>query len=78
MDGHTVHGDKIRAIREKKLMSLRDLATKSGVSYSYLKYIEGDGRQPTGVIAHKIAKGLTCKITDFTTPAPGPKLAATG
>jgi len=56
-------------------MSLRDLAAKSGVSYSYLKYIEVEGRQPTGIIAHKIANGLDCKITDFTTPAPTAKLA---
>jgi transcriptional regulator with XRE-family HTH domain len=57
-------------------MTLKDLAAKSGVSYSYLKYIEGSNRQPTGVVAHKIAFGLSCDVEDFTTPTEPTALAS--
>lgn len=51
-------------------MTLTELARRSGVSYAYLKDIETNGRQPSGVIAHKIAGGLNVGIGDFTASLP--------
>ena len=66
MHGNEVLGPQIREIREAKLMTLVELARRSGVSYAYLKDIESNGRQPSGVIAHKIAAGLGVPIGKFT------------
>lgn len=69
MDGRKVLGRRIREIRESRKMSLLDLARSSGVSYSYLKYIETSGRQPSGVIVHKIADALQVDIREITARA---------
>lgn len=66
MDGKKVLGRRIREIREEQLMTLMELARRSGVSYAYLKDIETNGRQPSGIIVHKIKDGLGCDLADFT------------
>lgn len=69
MDGRKVLGRRIREIRESRMMSLVDLSARSGVSYSYLKDIETGGRQPSGVIVHRIAEALQVDIRRITARA---------
>lgn len=65
-----------RRVDPIKLMELRvekdwyrvQLAKHSGVSLSYLKYIESGERHPSTIIAKKIAKALGVTIDAFSTP----------
>ena len=43
----TTLGEQIRTLREKALLSLRDVATKIGIDTSLLGKIERNERQPT-------------------------------
>jgi len=54
-------------IRKKKNLSLRDLAFKSGVSFSHLSKIENCTIDPTQSIMCKIAKALNLEIQDIFT-----------
>jgi transcriptional regulator with XRE-family HTH domain len=70
MDGKQVQGKRIREIREEKLMTLLELARLSGVSYAYLKDIETKGRQPSGIIVHRIREALNVPLAEFTHDLP--------
>lgn len=49
---------KLRDIREKKAISLKELSTKSGVSINTLSRIERGQRKPQHVTRQKIAQAL--------------------
>lgn len=51
-------------IREKLHLSLRELARKSGVSWSHIAKIESGERNPTVPIAYAICKALNLTIYD--------------
>ena len=59
MDIKRVAGDNIRFIRQKRMLSQETLATKSGISLSYIKYVEkGEDYAISIVKLEKIAKVL--------------------
>ncbi len=59
MDIRRIAGDNIRFIRQKRKLSQETLAVKSGISLSYLKYVEkGDEYAISIVKLEKIAKAL--------------------
>ena len=58
MSQRVVSGEAIKAIREAKRLSLRDLAEVTGVSAAHLCRIENGDRTPTDTQARQIAKAL--------------------
>jgi transcriptional regulator with XRE-family HTH domain len=63
-------------LREKLGVTRPQLVERSGVSLSWLKYIELQHRQPSGLVAYAIAKALNVNIDTFTTPLTSTKRAA--
>lgn len=55
-------GNRVRELRLAKNMTLRDLAAKVGVGFTYLSKIEnhrlGDGHSPSEKLIHKLAVEL--------------------
>jgi len=64
---HTVAaiGARIRELRERRGLSLRELAELAGVSSSAIQKIEANSMIPTISVLMKIARGLRCRVTDF-------------
>jgi transcriptional regulator with XRE-family HTH domain len=59
MDIRRVAGDNIRFIRQKRALSQETLATKSGISLSYIKYVEKGEEYAISIVKlEKIAKAL--------------------
>lgn len=69
MHGRHVSGESLRDIRERQGLFRAELARRSGVSLAWIKYIELDGRQPSGIVVYKLAKALKVDIDAFTTSA---------
>lgn len=66
---------RVDPVKLKQLRTDRDwyrvqLAAKSGVSLSYLKYIEAGDRHPSTIIAKRIAEALGVSVDDFSEPWP--------
>lgn len=57
--------ERIRQIRNKKGISIVDLATKAGIARSYIYYIESKKKIPTLQILNKIAKALDVEMIEF-------------
>ena len=55
----------LRRIRLQHGLSMRALATLSGVAYSTVKYAHTGRRRMSDVVAHKIATALGCRPEDF-------------
>lgn len=55
----------IRLVREKKGISRAKLARESGVTLSFLNYIESDVKSPTLRTLEKIAKALDVPVTEL-------------
>lgn len=55
-------GDELRAIREGLGLSLRDVASKSGIGHSSLVAIEGGGRYPSLRTLEALAEALGINI----------------
>lgn len=68
MHGRHVDGAALRTLREMKGFTRTKLVRLSGVSLSWLKAIEMDGRQPSGVKAYALAQTLGVHVDAFTTP----------
>lgn len=49
---------KLRNVREKKNISIRELSRKTGISKSHLNYIENGEREPTLSMIIRIAVAL--------------------
>jgi transcriptional regulator with XRE-family HTH domain len=58
-------GHRIRALREARGLSLRDLAEKSGVSAPMLSQVERGETSPTLSVAGKIARGLGLSLSQL-------------
>lgn len=67
MQGRHVNGRDLRDIREQQKMLRPKLAELSGVSVSWIKYIEINSRQPSGKTVFALAKALKVDIAAFTT-----------
>jgi transcriptional regulator with XRE-family HTH domain len=67
MQGRHVDGRELRDIRERQGLMRPELAKLSGVSLSWIKYVELNGRQPSGRTVFALAKALKVDISAFTT-----------
>jgi transcriptional regulator with XRE-family HTH domain len=67
MQGRHVNGRDLRDIREQQGINRPKLSQLSGVSVSWIKYIEINGRQPRAGAAFALAKALKVDIAAFTT-----------
>jgi len=63
-DGPAV-GLRIKALRESMGLSLRDLATRCGVSATMLSQVERGGTSPTLAVASRIASGLDLSLSQL-------------
>ena len=61
----TVFGLKLKQLRQNKNWSLQDLATKTGVSKSYLNEIENGKKYPKHDKILQLAEVLDCKFDDL-------------
>lgn len=68
MHGRYIDGSALRTIREQRGISRQKLHELSGVALSWLKAIESDGRQPSGIKAWAIARALDVDIGTFSYP----------
>lgn len=68
MQGRHVSGHHLRALREKRGINRTKLARLSGVSLAWLKCLELEGRQPSGIKVWAIARALDVDIDAFTSP----------
>ncbi len=64
-DAATAVGPRIRALRDAMALSLRDLATRSGVSAQMLSQVERGETSPTLAVAAKIAAGLELTLSQL-------------
>ena len=55
-------GDRVRELRQKKAWTLRDLAEKVGVGFTYLSRVENErlnyGDYPSDALIHRLADAL--------------------
>ena len=51
-------GERVRAERLRRKLTLDDLAARAGVSRSMISAVESGGKAPTIVVLHRIASGL--------------------
>lgn len=58
-------GARVRALREARGLSLRDLAQRSGVSAPMLSQVERGETSPTLAVAAKIAAGLALSLSQL-------------
>src|ERR671919_733848 len=58
-------GPRVRALREAMDLSLRDLATRSGVSAPMLSQVERGETSPTLQVAARIAAGLELNLSQL-------------
>src|ERR1051325_10750391 len=58
-------GRRVRALREARGLSLRDLADRSGVSAPMLSQVERGDTSPTLAVAKKIAAGLDLTLSQL-------------
>ena len=67
VDRDPVHraGRRVRALREARGLSLRDLADRSGVSAPMLSQVERGDTSPTLAVAGKIAAGLGLSLSQL-------------
>src|SRR4051794_41194089 len=63
--GLAVIGTRVRALREGMALSLRDLATRSGVSAPMLSQVERGETSPTLHVAARIAAGLDLRLSQL-------------
>jgi transcriptional regulator with XRE-family HTH domain len=60
-----VIGARVRALREASALSLRDLASRSGVSAPMLSQVERGDTSPTLAVAARIAAGLDLRLSQL-------------
>lgn len=66
-------GENIRRYRKQKRMTLSDLASTTGISKSYLSYIErGIKHNPSIDVLEKITEALEINISSIITDSPAP------
>lgn len=58
-------GPRVKALREASALSLRDLASRSGVSAPMLSQVERGETSPTLQVASRIAQGLDLKLSQL-------------
>lgn len=54
----------LKTLREKRLLTQRELAKLVGVHHTYICHLERGRRQPSFAVAKRIAQALRCAIDD--------------
>jgi transcriptional regulator with XRE-family HTH domain len=62
--------ERFRARRQAEGLSTYELARRSGVSRSFIKYLEAGNNQPSDLYAQALATALNCEVDDFCATAP--------
>ncbi len=57
--------DKLRELREKKGLTVEQLAEFAGCNASFITHLEMGRREPTARILHNLALALECKMDDL-------------
>ena len=70
-DSSSLVSQRLRAIRQMRHLSLRDLAEASGVSINTISLIERGKTSPTIGTLHRLAGALGVMISDFVEPESG-------
>lgn len=76
MHARIIDVDALVALRAERDMSMAELARRSGVSYSLIKYVHAGTFQLSDRTAYKVAVALGCRAEDFSRPKPGRREAA--
>jgi transcriptional regulator with XRE-family HTH domain len=62
-------GDRVRELRQEKGWTLRDLAAKVGVGFTYLSRVENErlnyGDYPSDALIHRLAEALGCEVEEL-------------
>jgi transcriptional regulator with XRE-family HTH domain len=62
-------GDRVRELRQGKGWTLRDLAAKVGVGFTYLSRVENErlnyGDYPSDALIHRLAEALGCEVEEL-------------
>src|SRR5262245_40049618 len=58
-------GPRIRALRQARRLTLRELATRAGVTESFLSQVEREVTSPSIASVQKIARGLDLAIAEL-------------
>jgi transcriptional regulator with XRE-family HTH domain len=58
-------GEKLKAMREERGLSLRDLSKSSGLFMSHIQYLENDARTPNENTLRRLARGLDISPEEF-------------
>jgi transcriptional regulator with XRE-family HTH domain len=58
-------GERVRGLRQERGLTLRQLASRAGISVSMLSSVERGDKAPTVVVLDKIATGLHLKLVDL-------------
>ena len=58
-------GDRLKEIRQRKLMSQRDLAAKAGISQNALVQIENNRTEPHYKTLRKLVQALEVEATEL-------------
>lgn len=75
---HAIVGERIREERKKANLTIEQLAEMSGISSSFLGYIETKGRKASLETIERVAKALRVQVGDLFRTVQGPKKAAAG
>jgi len=70
-DSTSLVSQRLRAVRQMRHLSLRDLAEASGVSINTISLIERGKTSPTIATLHRLAGALGVLISDFVEPESG-------
>lgn len=65
MSSHAINLEALRDFREKEGLSVRQLAKKAGVSFSYLAQIERGEKVPSPVVAKRLADAMGVSMGSF-------------
>jgi transcriptional regulator with XRE-family HTH domain len=58
-------GNKIKRLRQKKRISLRELEKLTGYSHSYISYIENGNKRSNTDFLEKVANALNVDVAEF-------------
>ena len=58
-------GERLRELRDKRGETVRSLAEKAGMSFTYINDLERGIKTPTLATIVRLALALRCKVTDL-------------
>lgn len=71
MQRRVIDVEALLALRVARDMTMAELARRSGVSYSMIKYVHDGKFQFSDITAGRIADALGCRVEEFSRPKAG-------